>query len=106
MYLSLSQSIDKIEKQVLKLKNKIIDKSHKAKKAGTIADAATAVAPAPNGPRIIKTRRYAVKPMTAEEAAMQLDGDPLGFLVFRNADNERVSVLYSRKDGNYGLIEP
>jgi putative sigma-54 modulation protein len=106
MYLSLSQTIDKIEKQALKLKNKIIDKSHRAVKAGTIADAATAVAPTPNGPRIIKTRRYAVKHMTAEEAAMQLDGDPLGFLVFRNAENERVSVVYSRKDGNYGLIEP
>src|SRR5690606_37407274 len=98
MYLSHSQSLDMIEQQALKLKNKIIDKSHRAIKAGTLADAATAVAPAPNGPRIIKTRRYAVKPMTAEEAAMQLDGDPLGFLVFRNAENERVSVVYSRKD--------
>jgi putative sigma-54 modulation protein len=106
MYLSLSQSVDKIEKQALKLKNKVIDKSHKAQKVGSVPGIQTEVSPSPGTPRIVRTRSYAIKPMTAEEAAMQLDGDPLSFLVFRNAENERISVIYTRKDGNYGLIEP
>ena len=106
MYQSLSQSIDKIEKQALKLKNKVIDKSHRATKVSAITPKGTEVKPAPNGPRIINARRYAVKPMGAEEAAMRLDDEENQFLVFRNDSNEKISVIYKRKDGNYGLIQP
>lgn len=106
MYQSLSQSIDKIEKQALKLKNKVIDKSHRAKRASTIAQRNTEVRPAPASPRIIKTRRYAVKPMNDDEAASMLTDEENSFLVFRNAQSSKVSVIYKRKDGNYGLIEP
>ncbi len=106
MYKSLSDSISKIEKQALKLKNKVIDRAHKATKAGTIARQNEEVAPAANATRIISAKRYAVKPMTADEAAMELIAEENQFLVFRNAENERVSVIYKRKDGNYGLIQP
>jgi putative sigma-54 modulation protein len=106
MYKSLSDTITKIEKQALKLKNKVIDRSHKAKKAGTINTNRVETDSAPNAPRIISARRYAVKPMQVEEAALLLAADANEFLVFRNADKERVSVIYKRKDGNYGLIEP
>ena len=51
-------------------------------------------------------RRFAVKPMTIEEAALEVGASPEGVLVFRDASTERVSVLYKRKDGNLGLIEP
>jgi putative sigma-54 modulation protein len=44
--------------------------------------------------------------MTAEEAAMLLDYEENRFLVFRNSENERISVIYKREDGNYGLIQP
>ena len=44
--------------------------------------------------------------MTAEEAALRLSSDPQQFVVFRDADTERIGVLYKRNDGNYGLIEP
>jgi len=105
MYRSLAQTISKIEKQALRLRKKVIDKHHKAKKASSVTTR-DEVSPSPNGARIISERRYVVKPMTAEEAAMMIDGDSGKFLVFRNADNERVSVIYKRKDGNYGLIQP
>jgi putative sigma-54 modulation protein len=106
MYQSLSQTITKIEKQALKLKNKITDKHHKAKKVGTIAPVGEAIEPAPNSPQIIDSNNYAVKPMTAEEAVLRLGDEENQFIVFRNADNERVSVIYKRQDGNYGLITP
>jgi putative sigma-54 modulation protein len=106
MYRSLSESIDKIEKQALKLKNKVIDRSHRAAKVGTITRRTAELKPAPASPRIIPARRYAVKPVNPEEAALMLNGEANSFLVFRNAENQRISVIYKRKDGNFGLIEP
>jgi putative sigma-54 modulation protein len=64
------------------------------------------LAAAPRPARIIPARRYAVKPMTAEEAALRLSGESAQFLVFRDADTERLGVIYKRNDGDYGLIEP
>ena len=107
MYMALSRAIGKIEKQALKLKKKIIDRKHNSPKASTAAgnpDDQVKAAPAPV--RIINARRYSVKPMTAEEAALDLSSKPDSFIVFRDADTNRVGVLYKRQDGNFGLIEP
>lgn len=106
MYQSLSQTITKIEKQALKLKSKITDKKHRAKKVGTIAPVEEVIEPEPSAPRIINSSNYTVKPMTDEEAVLILNAEENKFLVFRNADDERISVIYKRKDGNYGLIKP
>lgn len=106
MYKSLSQTIDKIEKQALKLKTKITDKQHKAKKVSTVKPKTEEVKPEANAPRIISTKNYPVKPMTDEEAILRLHEEENQFLVFRNSTDERVSVIYKRKDGNYGLITP
>jgi putative sigma-54 modulation protein len=107
MYQSLTQSIDKIEKQVLKLKDKVKDKHQKAKKVTTVAEPVDEVK-VENGsaPQILDVENYVVKPMTAEEAALNIDGGEKQFVVFRDAENEKISVVYKRKDGNYGLIQP
>jgi putative sigma-54 modulation protein len=57
-------------------------------------------------PRVIRSRRAAVKPMTLDEATLEMEARRDGVLVFRDAATERVSVLFRRKDGNLGLIEP
>ena len=57
-------------------------------------------------PRIVKSSHIEIKPMALEEAALQLEDSKNDFLVFRDATSERVSVLYKRKDANYGLIVP
>ena len=59
-----------------------------------------------NGPDIIRSTRLPVKPMSVEEAVMQMDLMSNEFLVFRNAATDSLSVVYRRKDGNYGLIAP
>jgi putative sigma-54 modulation protein len=64
------------------------------------------IQPVPATPKIVNTSNYPVKPMTEEEAVLRLDEEENQFLVFRNAENERFSVIYKRKDGNYGLIQP
>ena len=57
-------------------------------------------------PTIVRTKQFAVKPMTAEEAVLQLELIGHDFFVFQNAESDGVNVLYRRKDGGYGLIEP
>src|SRR5215212_7298953 len=107
MYQALTRAIAKIEKQALKLKKKIIDRKQGARRMAISAPQPDGqVEASPRPPRIIAARRYAVKPMTAEEAAMRLTGEDNQFLVFRDADTDRVGVLYKRSDGNFGLIEP
>jgi putative sigma-54 modulation protein len=56
-------------------------------------------------PEIIRTRQIPSKPMSVEEAVMQMDLTNNEFFVFRNAQTEALSVIYRRKDGNYGLID-
>jgi putative sigma-54 modulation protein len=55
---------------------------------------------------IVKTKQFAIKPMTPEEAVLQLELIGHDFFVFQNADANDVNVVYRRRDGNYGLIEP
>jgi len=57
-------------------------------------------------PRVIETSHLPIKPMTIEEAALELEGSEHGFVVFRDATSDRLSVLYKRRDQNYGLIAP
>ncbi|MDQ3777483.1 MAG: sigma 54 modulation/S30EA ribosomal C-terminal domain-containing protein, partial [Actinomycetota bacterium] len=57
-------------------------------------------------PRIVKSKQFAVKPMNAEEAVLQLELVGHDFFVFQNADSGDVNVVYRRRDGAYGLIEP
>jgi putative sigma-54 modulation protein len=118
MYQALTRCIDKIEKQALKLKKKMIDRRQEAMPMSAVApdtspdeaevaaaDAAPESSERRQG-RIFAARRYKVKPMTAEEAVMSLAEDGDQFVVFRDSDTDRLSVLYRRKDGNYGLIQP
>ena len=58
------------------------------------------------GPKIVRTKQFAVKPMSAEEAASQLELVGHDFFVFRNAESDEVNVIYRRREGGYGLIEP
>jgi putative sigma-54 modulation protein len=67
--------------------------------------AAAAVAPPAPQRRIVRANRLSVKPMSVEEAVLRMEASPQEFLVFRDAGNEKVSVLYKRRDGNLGLIE-
>jgi putative sigma-54 modulation protein len=106
MYKSLTKTIDKIEKQAIKLRKKVIDKHHKVSKVSTVAVDKEEVIPTPESPEVIESKRYSVKPLTVEEAVLHLKADENQFLVFRDAETEQVSVIYNRKDGNYGLILP
>ncbi len=107
--LSLRLAAEKIAQQAQKLKGKWDGrKRHSSGRRlvppGTPPAEAAAAAPAPR--RIIRARRYEVKPMLPEDAALRVEEGPETFIVFRNADSDAVSIVYRRKDGNFGLIEP
>lgn len=99
LYSAIDLAIGKIDRQIEKRVAK--HKDHKG--ANSVARRAPAKARAEAG---IHTQRVAVKPMSVDEAIMQLKRSASDFLLFKNAANDCVSVIYRRKDGNYGLIEP
>ena len=117
---ALTASIDKVERQVQKLKSKWTER----KRQGISPAKAASATPRPergaamfgtgleqrdNGMqpmRIIRARRYAVKPMSVDEAAIEVADGRDAFLVFRNSSTEEINVLFRRADGNLGLIEP
>jgi len=106
MYTSVDLVIEKLEKQIDKYKTKIGRKLRTgAFKAEFAASAVTDALDGEDFP-LVKTKRFAVKPMDVQEAIMQMNLINHDFYVFTNADTEEVNVVYRRKDGNYGLIEP
>ena len=106
--LAIRDAAKKIEQQAKKLKGKWDGRKRQAAKVVRNRKAANdqEAAAGNSGPRIVRATRYAVKPMSVEDAALRLDEVDDAFLVFRNADDDAVNILYRRKDGNIGLIEP
>jgi putative sigma-54 modulation protein len=101
--ISVRQATEKVEQQAQRLKGKWDGRRRKG-----ASTRAVRVAPpeAPPERRIVRATRYAVKPMSLEDAALRVDGGQEAFVVFRNAETDAVSILYRRKDGHLGLIEP
>ena len=105
---AIAAVFEKLEAQATKERTR--QKTHKGKvPARAIGGAAEGILPdgaARAERRIVSAARVPVKPMSAEEAALELDDSLHEFLVFHDSSSRRVSVLYKRKDGNFGLIAP
>ena len=112
---ALTGAVGKIEHQAQRLKEKwdgrrrgrgpLAKPAEAAPRRGR-AEATAATDGAVRAPRIIRTRRYAVKPMSVEDAAAEIGGGSDAVIVFRNSITDTVTVLFRRADGNLGLIEP
>jgi len=104
MYSSIDMVMDKLTKQMRKHKTKIERRYHKqgSIKVADIPDYEEEVEES----KIVRTKSFPIKPMDPEEAVLQMEMLNHGFFVFMNGDTEEVNVVYIRKDGNYGLIEP
>jgi len=106
MYQAIDLVSNKLERQARKVKRKLIDRAHHAKNPFKESSLALEEEEEENEPVIVKTKSFPLKPMTPEEATLQMDLVGHDFFVFINADTEETNVVYRRKDGNYGLIEP
>jgi len=105
MYQAIDLVSNKLEKQARRVKSKLIDRSHHAKNPFKNSTPVFEEEEEKE-PVIVKTKSFPLKPMTPEEAALQMELLGHDFFVFINADTEETNVVYRRRDGNYGLIEP
>ena len=104
MYVSIDLVEEVIERQLRKYKNKLIDKEQNAAhlsqsfiEADDFED---------EDIQIIRSKKFAMKPMDPEEACVQMELIGHNFFVFRNSETDEVNVVYKRKGNTYGLIEP
>lgn len=106
MYSAIDMVLDKLEKQLKRSKQKIRERRASAKgQTRTIREEASRMAEEEPA-REVKIESLEYKPMDVEEAVLQMDLTDQGFLVFTNARSSQINVLYRRKDGHYGLIQP
>ena len=109
MYVSIDRVVDKIEKQILKHKAKLKNRfgSNESIRFEIPLVYEEAKGEEEEGSfEIVKTKRFPIKPMSPEEAILQMNLLGHNFFVFTNADTDTINVVYKRKDGKYGLIEP
>jgi len=96
----------KVGRQAEKVKNKWADGKRPRVERGAGRQGGAEAAVPSDEIRIVRARRYAVKPMSVDEAAMEVGSAPNAFVVFRDAENETINILFRRPDGHLGLIEP
>jgi putative sigma-54 modulation protein len=108
LYLSIAQAVDKLAAQAKKLQaRRRTQKRRPGRREETASGPPPAeAAPEDGGLRIVETSRLPLKPLSVEEAVAELAAGRGEFLVFRNATFDRMNVVYRRRDGNYGLIDP
>jgi putative sigma-54 modulation protein len=105
---ALALAFEKIDAQAMRDSEKRRDRKHKGNGRFAEAPAAAPVEPRrrERTTRIVRSRSSSIKPMGVDEAALAMESSGQEVLVFRDASNERVSVLYRRRDGDLGLIVP
>ena len=104
MYVSIDLVEEVIERQLRKYKNKIVDKQQAA--ANFQKEYIDKDYEEEDEVKIIRTKKFGIKPMYPEDACIQMDLLGHAFFVFCNAETDEVNVVYKRKDGSFGLIEP
>ncbi|MDD2352774.1 MAG: ribosome-associated translation inhibitor RaiA [Candidatus Caldatribacteriota bacterium] len=111
IYTSIDRVVEKLERQIKKYKSKLYSKSigeqNKSMDAQLLQDKKDEVASIEDEDiKIVKTKKFVIKPMTSEEASLQMELLGHNFFVFNNEATDQINVIYKRKDGNFGLIEP
>jgi ribosome hibernation promoting factor len=111
-FAAVDRVVDKLEHRIEKLKGKLNGRSHPRRHGSDSAAAANGVLfdaletdAEDDHPRIVRTKQFAIKPMTPEEAALQMELLSHDFFLFTNADTSTAAVVYRRKDGHIGLID-
>lgn len=111
---AINSAIDHLKRQAQKNRKKIRDHHRKEGNGRKVTEWSVQVLEPgqlreetqERAPRIVKTNNIAIRPMSIEEAALRLDDSKNEFIVFRDIDTDRVSVIYKRRDNNLGLISP
>lgn len=114
-YTAIDKVVDKLERQIKRHKGRLIAKRDRA--SGMDGNAVDMSLPAMGSllegeydevanPEIVRVKRHVLRPMSPEDAAMEMEALGHDFYMFRNLDSEDINVIYLRDDGDYGLLEP
>lgn len=106
MYAAIDRAVDRLEYQLKRYKERHFQKARQLAPEPVLAGAPAELEPEEDTLRIVRTKRFAVKPMSPEDAAFEMEALGHDFFVFRNSESDEMNVIYRRRDGNYGLIEP
>lgn len=106
IYASIDDVLDKIKRQIKKYKESFVERRRETKKFLEKTEASTSETTVEDFPKIVKVKKFVLKPMDEEEAIMQMELLGHTFFVFLNSNTDKINVVYKRNDGNYGLIEP
>ena len=106
LYAAIDLVMDKIEKQLRRLRDKKKQKKSPNRSRAFKLDILSPEIDLEKKPKVIKSKAFVATPLSVSEAMDELDGDSKDFLVFTNAETSRINVLYKRGDGNFGLIDP
>jgi putative sigma-54 modulation protein len=104
LYASIGEVADKLERQALKHKEKI--RGHKHKKSMRHAEMEEVGEPEERSPIVQRSKSYSVRPLSLEDALANLEASGDELLVYKDLESERINVVYRRKDGDFGLVEP
>lgn len=103
---ALDLVVDKVERQAVDHRERPRLRARPAEEKTLLAKLADGTAEPERERRVVKTKRFAIEPMFEEDAITAMEEIGHSFFLFVNAENERLNVLYRRKDGDYGIIEP
>jgi putative sigma-54 modulation protein len=98
-YAAVDKAVDKLERQLKRFKDRLRDKK-------TVAPVVAEVEEDNEPPQIVRVKKYVLRPMTPEDAAVEMDALGHDFYMFLNSETNLVSVIYLRQDGHYGVLEP
>lgn len=104
MYKSIDLVENKLERQIRKQRTKLSRRNNSSLKVTNIEE--VALEDEDRVGEIVKVKKFNIKPMTTDEAMLQMELIEHNFFVFKDADTDNINVLYKRNDGNYGLLEP
>lgn len=102
MYKSIDLVEEKLERQIRKQRTKLARRNNESLRFSHIDEVATEE----DDGKLVKTKKFGLKPMSSDEAVLQMELLGHNFFVYQDADKNKLCVMYKRKDGNYGLLEP
>ena len=105
MYTGVDKIVDKLSTQMSRFKTKL-QRKHKDHKEFVFSDLPETAGAEPNEAQIVRRKNFDLMPMSPDEAVMQMELLEHTFYIFMNMESESVAVVYKRKDGSYGLLEP
>ncbi|MBF6593513.1 MAG: ribosome-associated translation inhibitor RaiA [Thermaceae bacterium] len=106
MYAAIDRAIDRLEYQLRRYKDRHFHSTRQPAPEPVLAGVSPTEESEEDVLRIVRVKRFAVKPMSPEDAAFEMEALGHDFFMFRNGESDEINVIYRRRDGNYGLIEP